>query len=71
MVNNRSVELLDPGIARLRDEKWLNIKTGDIIKILQDEHLTADVILLTTSDTYNLAYIETAELDGETNLKVS
>ena len=64
------MELLDPEITRLREEKWMNVRTGDIIKINQDHQITADVLLLTTSDTYNPAYIETAELDGETNLKV-
>ena len=57
-------------MAQLREEKWMNIRTGDIIKVNQDDHLTADTLLLTTSDEGNLAYIETAELDGETNLKV-
>ena len=57
-------------MAQLREEKWMNIRTGDIIKVNQDDHLTADILLLTTSDEGNLAYIETAELDGETNLKV-
>ena len=38
--------------------------------IEQDTQVTADVILLSTSDNNNLAFIETAELDGETNLKV-
>ena len=46
------------------------IRTGDIIMIEQDTQVTADVILLSTSDNNNLAFIETAELDGETNLKV-
>ena len=70
LVNNREVEFLDPQIAKLRKEKWMHIRTGDIIKIQQDSQVTADVILLNTSDNHNLAYIETAELDGETNLKV-
>ena len=67
--NPRKVDFLDPQIAKLRKEKWMYIRTGDIIKIQQDRQVTADVILLNTSDNHNLAYIETAELDGETNLK--
>ena len=70
MVNNREVEFLDPQIYKLRKEKWMYIRTGDIIMIEQDTQVTADVILLSTSDNNNLAFIETAELDGETNLKV-
>ena len=73
-VNNRIVEVLDPTNMTeenlLTEEKWMNIRTGDIIKIKQDESVTADVLLLSTSDPHHLAYIETAELDGETNLKV-
>ena len=70
LVNNQEVDFLDPQIAQLRKEKWMYIRTGDIIKIQQDRQVTADIILLNTSDNHNLAYIETAELDGETNLKV-
>ena len=46
LVNNREVELLDPQIAKLRPEKWMYIRTGDIIKIQEDTQITADVILL-------------------------
>ncbi|KAG7481242.1 hypothetical protein MATL_G00064870 [Megalops atlanticus] len=67
-VNNRKVEVL---INReLRSEKWMDVQVGDIIKLENDQFVTADLLLLSSSEPLNLVYIETAELDGETNLKV-
>ena len=40
----------------LTEEKWMNTRTGDIIKIKQDESVTADVLILSTSDPHHLAY---------------
>ncbi|XP_072697933.1 phospholipid-transporting ATPase FetA-like isoform X3 [Canis lupus baileyi] len=67
-VNNRSVMVVMNG--RIKEDKWMNIQVGDIIKLKNNQSVTADVLLLSSSEPYGLTYIETAELDGETNLKV-
>jgi P-type E1-E2 ATPase len=48
---------------------WKNIKTGMVVKVHENEFFPADMILLYSSGPKGIAYIETKNLDGETNLK--
>lgn len=48
---------------------WKHLKVGDFVKVREDEWFPADVVLLSTSEKTNEAFVETMALDGETNLK--
>ena len=49
--------------------QWEDVKVGDFVKIMDNESIPADVLLCATSEDENVAFIETKNLDGETNLK--
>ena len=56
--------------ARFKRDYWKNVQVGDFVRIYNDEAIPADIVILSTSDPDGACYVETKNLDGETNLKV-
>lgn len=65
-----SISLQKYNLTEVRG-RWKDIKVGDIIKVHEDEWIPADILLLSAFNPSepDTAYIETMDLDGETNLK--
>lgn len=57
------------GSARWERTLWKKLEVGDIVLLRDNEQVPADIVVLSTSDPDGVCYLETKNLDGETNLK--
>jgi phospholipid-translocating ATPase len=48
--------------------KWQNLRPGDLVVLHDRDKIPADIVVVASSSN-NFAYVETSNLDGETNLK--
>ncbi|KAJ7256227.1 hypothetical protein B0H12DRAFT_1112856 [Mycena haematopus] len=66
--------VLDPnfraGAAQWERTLWKKLEVGDLVLLRDNEQVPADIIVLATSDPDGNCYLETKNLDGETNLKL-
>ncbi|KAJ3114193.1 hypothetical protein HK100_001733, partial [Physocladia obscura] len=53
-----------------QQNNWEDVRAGDFVFLQNDESIPADVFIVSTSEPENACYLETKQLDGETNLKV-
>jgi magnesium-transporting ATPase (P-type) len=49
--------------------KWKDIKVGNILKVLKNEVIPADLLVIKSAADNGYSYLQTTNLDGETALK--
>lgn len=49
--------------------EWRELQAGNIVRVVRDQFFPCDLIMLDSSLEENSCYVETKNLDGETNLK--
>ena len=68
--NNKDCEVYDTHLRQFVTKNWKDVLVGQVIRVKSDEFVPADMVLLSTSDSKGVAFVETKNLDGETNLKI-
>ncbi|CAH1777133.1 unnamed protein product [Owenia fusiformis] len=68
-VNNQTCRVFSKEENKYVKRRWKDIRVGDLVHLSCNEVIPADILILRSKEDYGICKTETANLDGETNLK--
>lgn len=68
-INNSTCRVYAQEDRRYKKVAWKDVRVGDLVHLSNNEVIPADILLIRSSDPHGFCYIDTCNLDGESNLK--
>jgi phospholipid-transporting ATPase len=67
-LNNKQCLIYNHMKMQFEPKKWQNIKSGELIKVMKDEEIPADLVLIKSDKESGIVFVDTMNLDGEVTL---